>query len=73
MNAVLAQHAAPAEGEPIDVADVRDGDRVRLVLDNGDEVTFTVRAVSVTYLCSRKNAYNLSSIRSAYLLHREEA
>ena len=46
---------------------------VRLVLDNGDEATFTVRAVSVTYLCSRKNAYNLSSIRAVYLLHREEA
>ena len=72
-NAVLAQYAAPAEGEPIDVADVREGDRVRLVLDNGDEATFTVRVVSASYLCSRGSAYNLDTIRTIHLLHREEA
>ena len=80
VNSALTQYAAPAESEPIadaakliDPDDVRVGDRVRVELKDGDEATFTVRAVSVTYLCSRENAYNLSSIRAVYLLHREEA
>ena len=68
-----AQYAAPAEGELIDPDDVREGDRVRVVLDNGDEATFTVRNVTVRYLHSRDYGYSLDSIRAIHLLDREEA
>lgn len=72
---VGAQHAAPAEGEPIDLGDVREGDRVRVVLKDGDAATFTftVRTVSTYHLCSSENAYSRDNIRSVHLLHREEA
>ena len=87
VNAALAQHAAHAEGEPIadaakliasaakpiDVADVRVGDRVRVELRNGDEGTFTVTRVGRYGLVSRFNAYDFNAIRSVRLLHREEA
>ena len=73
VNAVLAQHAAPAEGEPIDVKDVREDDRLRVVLENGDEATFTLTKVGVYGLCSHSNAYDFDTIRAVYLLHREEA
>ena len=72
-NAILAQHAAPTEGEPIDVADVREGDRVRVELRNGDEATFTVHAATANYLCSREHTYHFDITRSVRLLHREEA
>ena len=70
---VGAQHAAPAEGEPIDLGDVREGDRVRVVLKDGDAATFTftVRTVSTYHLCSSENAYSRDNIRSVRLLHRE--
>lgn len=72
-HTALAQQAAPTFGEPINLAAVQDGDLVRLVLDNGDEVTFTVRNVTIRYIYSRENAYLLDSIRAIHLLHREEA
>ena len=72
VNAALAQYAAPAEGEPIDVKDVREGDRVRLVSKHGDEVTLTVRTVTGSYICSAKNLYDISNFRSIHLLHRED-
>lgn len=67
-----AQYAAPAEGKQIDSNDVRAGDRVHLVLDNGDEVTITVIEVSKDWLVAGPNAYFRHFIRSAYLIHREE-
>ena len=79
VNAALAQHAAPAEGEPIadaakpiDPADVRVGDRVRLVLRNG-EATFIVANAYNNSLHSTTNTYYERDITAAYLLHREEA
>ncbi|WP_431862713.1 hypothetical protein [Micrococcus terreus] len=72
-NALLAQHAAPAEGEPIDVTDVREGDRVRVELENGDEATFTVTRVAPDFLTSERYVFYAREIRSVRLLHREEA
>ena len=72
VNAALAQHAAPAEGEQIDPRDVREGDRVHLVSKHGDEVTLTVRTVTGSYICSAKNLYDISNFRSIHLLHRED-
>lgn len=72
VNALLAQHAAPAEGELIDVADVREGDRVRVELRNGDEATFTVTRVDTSWFESGCNCFLFSIIRSVHLLHREE-
>lgn len=73
VNAALAKYSAPAEGEPIDLGDVREGDRVRVVLKDGDAATFTftVRTVSTYHLCSSENAYSRDNIRSVRLLHRE--
>ena len=80
VNAALAQHAAPAEGEPIadavkpiDLDDVREGDRVRLELDNGDEATITVTRVAPDFLTSERYVFYAREIRSVHLLHREEA
>lgn len=73
VNAFLAQYAAPAEGEPIDLGDVREGDRVRLVLVNGDEVTFTVEGVWSDSIDSPLYSFHPNNIRAVYLLHREEA
>ena len=73
VNAALAQHAAPAEGEPIDVDDVREGDRVRVERKSGDEAMFTVTRVDKTWIWSRRNIYLKRDITAAYLLHREEA
>lgn len=76
-NALLAKHAAPAEGEqiasaakPIDPADVRVGDRVRLVLRNG-EATFIVANAYNNSLHSTTNTYYERDITAAYLLDRE--
>ena len=73
VNAALAQHAAPAEGEPIDPNDVRAGDRVRVVLEGGDEGTFTVTHIGESRLGSRQSVCLKRYIRSVRLLHREEA
>ena len=80
VNAALAQHAAPAEGEPIadaakpiDLDDVREGDRVRVELRNGDEATFTVTRVAPDVLASACNGFYACTIRTIHLLHREEA
>ena len=73
VNAALAQHAAPVEGEPIDPDDVREGDRVRLVLDGGDEATCTVASADSFRFDSRHNIYTRHAIRTIHLLHREEA
>ncbi len=73
MNAALAQHAAPAEGEPIDLGDVREGDRVRVVLKDGDAATFTVTRVGMYGPHSRFSTYDFNTIRSVRLLNREEA
>ena len=80
VNAALAQHAAPAESEPIadaakliDPADVRKGDRVWAELHGGDEVTFTVTRVGMYGPHSRFSTYDFNTIRSVRLLHREEA
>lgn len=77
VNAALAQHAAPAEGEPIasaakpiDPDDVRVGDRVRLVLRNG-EATFMVANAYNNSLHSTTNTYYERDITAAYLLDRE--
>ena len=59
--------------KPIDVADVRKGDRVRVELEGGDEATFTVRTAAPHELDSRANTYYHPAIRSVHLLHREEA
>ena len=79
-NDILAQYVAPAEGEPIagavkpiDVADVREGDLVRMVLNNGDEVTITVKSVEPTFIESGYNYFSPNIIRAVHLLHREEA
>lgn len=72
-NAVLDQYAAPAEGEPIDLGDVREGDRVRLVLVNGDEATITVEGVWSDSIDSPLYSFHPNNIRAAYLLDREEA
>lgn len=76
-NAILAKHAAPAEGEliasaakPIDPDDVRVGDRVRLVLRNG-EATFIVANAYNNSLHSTTNTYYERDITAAYLLGRE--
>ena len=73
VNSALAQYAAPAEGEPIDVADVREGDRVRVELRNGDEATFTVTRVDTSWFESGCNSFLFRIIRTIRLLHREEA
>lgn len=73
VNAILAQYAAPVEGELIDPDDVRAGDRVRVVLDNGDEATVTVKRVDKSWFESHYDAYARHFIRAVYLLHREEA
>ena len=73
VNAALAQHAAPAEGEPIDLGDVREGDRVRVVLKDGDAATFTVTRVGMYGPHSRFSTYDFNTIRTIHLLHREEA
>lgn len=71
-NAVLAQYAAPAEGEPIDVADVREGDRVRVEFTDGD--VWEIR-VSTTHMESISTTTDLriyhGDIRTVYLLDRE--
>ena len=86
-NTALAQHAAPAESEPIadaakliasaakpiDLGDVREGDRVRLVLVNGDEATITVEGVWSDSIDSPLYSFHPNNIRAAYLLDREEA
>ena len=72
-NDILAQHAAPAEDEPIDPDDVLEGDLVRLEMDNGDEVTITVTRVGKSWVESRYGMHNRRFIRAVYLLHREEA
>ena len=71
VNTFLSQYAAPAEGEPIDVADVREGDRVRVELRNGDEVTFTVKRVAPDFLTSEHNVFYVCNIRTIHLLDRE--
>ena len=71
VNAILAKYAAPAEGELIDVADVREGDRVRVELRNGDEATFTVTRVAPDVLASACNGFYACTIRTIHLLHRE--
>lgn len=58
-------------GKKIDPDDVREGDRVRVVMDNGDEVTFTVTAVGMDELWSHFNAYEVATIRTIHLLDRE--
>ena len=73
VNAFLAQYAAPAEGEPIDLGDVREGDRVRLVLVNGDEATITVEGVWSDSIDSPLYSFHPNNIRTIHLLHREEA
>ena len=70
-NAILAQYAAPAEGEPIDVDDVREGDRVRVVLNNGDEATITVTRVAPDFLTSERYVFYACNIRAIHLLDRE--
>lgn len=72
VNAALAQHAAPAEGEQIDPTDVQVGDQVRVELEKGDEATFTVHAATANYLCSREHTYHFDIIRAVRLLHRED-
>lgn len=57
-------------GEKISPRDVRKGDRVRLVLDGGDEVTITVTGADGLWVASRRHAYIQSTIRAAYLLSR---
>ena len=61
------------EGEPIDLDDVREGDRVRMELIGGDEVTFTVTETTPLALWSKHNDFPLDIIRTVHLLHREEA
>ena len=61
------------EGEPIDVDDVREGDRVRVEQDNGDEATFTVIGVCPNYIESKYDLFPVGDIRTIHLLHREEA
>ena len=73
VNAALAQYAAPTESEPIDPADVCEGDRVRVELRNGDEATFTVTRVAPDVLASACNGFYACTIRTIHLLHREEA
>ena len=75
VNAILAQHAAPAEGEPIDLdAVVREGNnQVRLLLSNGDEVAITVTCVEKPRIESPPNLSRRRDVRAGYLLHREEA
>ena len=72
VNAFLAQYAAPPEGEPINLDDVREGDRVRVELEGGDEATFTVRTAAPYELDSRANTYYHPAIRTVHLLHRKE-
>ena len=61
---------APA-GKKIDPDDVREGDRVRLVLDNGDEVTLTVIRVNESWIEARHTIHPRHTIRAVYLLDRE--
>ena len=58
------------DGEKIDPADVRVGDRVRLVLRNG-EATFIVANAYNNSLHSMTNTYYERDITAAYLLDRE--
>ena len=58
-------------GKKIDPDDVRVGDRVRLELDNGDEVTITVIRVDKSWVVAHYDAYTRSLIRTVYLLDRE--
>lgn len=58
-------------GKQIDPDDVREGDRVRLVLDNGDEATITVAYVDRHWFKSCYNAYTRRFIRAIHLLDRE--
>ena len=58
-------------GKPIDPDDVRVGDRVRLVLDSGDEVTITAIRVNKTWVESRYGVYARHMVRAVYLLGRE--
>ena len=48
--------------------DVRKGDRVRLVLVNGDEATFTVDCATEHWIDSYHNAYLRETIHAIYLL-----
>lgn len=72
VNDALAQYAAPAEGEVIIPPRVRKGDRVRLMLTNGDEATVTVVSNADGYLVTKFNTFHLHTIRAVYLLHRED-
>ena len=72
---LIASAAKPiaSAAKPIDPADVREGDRVRVVMDSGDEATVTVTSVSTISLGSRLYGLLIDDIRAVYLLHREEA
>ena len=73
VNSALTQYAAPAEGEQIDLEDVREGDRVRVELVGGEKVELTVDRVTNYHIISESIALPLQNIRAVHLLHREEA
>lgn len=58
-------------GKKIDSDDVEVGDRVRVELDGGDEVTMTVTVVGRSLLASRCGTYLKLDIHAIHLLHRE--
>ena len=60
-------------GKKIDPDDVREGDRVRVVLNNGDEATITVTRVAPDFLTSERYVFYACNIRAIHLLDREEA
>lgn len=48
--------------------DVRVGDRVRLVLENGDEAIITVARVDMNWIDSHSNMYLREAVHAIYLL-----